>query len=906
MSVSRLLSALADLAPAAKAPTFDRIGAKAAWGDAPEHVEGAASLEAYDELHRDERLLRQGWGVVMGRVEADGRTHRVRYPLVSRPVRLNSPARGTDRQHVTPAGDIAVCEELAESGLAPVLEAAFGSERSQALGEDVDWLREAAAEAGFPDAVIAREPPRRDSDRLVVVPRPVVYVDREAAPTPIAAGLRSWAERPGLEDTALAAVYTPRERPPREEAAETPRCVLPLSREQSVAVAAARTEPVTVVAGAPGCGKSHTLAAIALDAVAAGRSVLIATQSAHAADVIGALLDRHPGPLPVQFGDSERRDEFTTRLGSGVAKGHGRREVDRHERAAAEALDYAARIEDEITRLLDLETRRARVGTRPAFVLDEFPGLREADLDEVERLARRAHGDDDRWWTGLGRRLAKRRLRSLAGADGPAAALNRALEAARDHRAATRLAAEGTNLAPLWHGLEAADRDVTDAVGAALRVETGSAARRSGGSRRALADLATALRVGDRGSRRRALAAVDAAAMLRAMPLWIGTVADVEDLLPATAGMFDLVILDEASHINQLRAAPVLARARSAVVAGDPRQLRFVSFAGEERLTEVLEDHGLTDRAAQLDTRRVSAYDLACGAGPVVELTEHHRSVPHLIGFSAAKFYHGRVKPITTHPRNHDADVIAVHRVTAARSTAKGVLEAEVDRSVELLADLVERGETGLAVLSPFRAHAEAIEAAIVGRFDIATIRAHRIRAGTVHAFQGSEAETVIASLGAADGDAPGRRRFIANPNLFNVMITRARAHLHVVTALTEPDGLVGEFLTYADRPPSSPRDGRTDPEEWTAAVAEALASSGATVRRAYPAGHWSVDLVVGDGHDAVGVVCAVHPEGPRAHLARHRALRRAGWRLVDAFPSTFADDPARAAVTVLADLPSR
>src|SRR5690606_6099604 len=177
------------------------------------------------------------------------------------------------------------------------------------------------------------------------------------------------------------------------------------------------------------------------------------------------------------------------------------------------------------------------------------------------------------------------------------------------------------------------------------------------------------------------------------------------------------------------------------------------------------------------------------------------------------------------------------------------------------------------------------------------------IRAGTVHAFQGSEAATVIASLGVADGDAAGRKRFIANPNLFNVMITRAREHLHVVTALSEPDGLVGEFIDYADHPPSSPVDG-SGGDAWTAALAEALAGSGATVRRDYPVGHWRIDLAVGEGEGAVGVVCAVHPEGPEAHLARHRELRRTGWRLVDAFPSTFADDAARAAVTVLADLP--
>ncbi|GAB3997492.1 hypothetical protein GCM10029992_20520 [Glycomyces albus] len=180
-----------------------------------------------------------------------------------------------------------------------------------------------------------------------------------------------------------------------------------------------------------------------------------------------------------------------------------------------------------------------------------------------------------------------------------------------------------------------------------------------------------------------------------------------------------------------------------------------MSFAATEHLHQVLTRHDLGHQADRLDIRRVSAYDLACAAGPIVELTEHHRSVPHIIGFSAAKFYEGRVKPVTTHPRNHETDAITVHRVAAAKSRG-GVVQAEVEAAVDLLADLVEEGRRGLAVLSPFRAQAEAIEQAIVRRFELQTIRERRIRAGTVHAFQGSEADSVIASSASPPPTRPG------------------------------------------------------------------------------------------------------------------------------------------------------
>ncbi|THV39705.1 DEAD/DEAH box helicase [Glycomyces buryatensis] len=908
MSASRLLRALADLAPAPNLSkqrlVRDQLGKQFAWGSALDSVDHAGELEKYDELHRDERLLRQGWGIVMGRTEVDGKMQRVRVPLVSRPVRLRSDPANKSEQQVIPAGDLEVHAALAGTEFGSKLEDIFDPERRDEVMADTAWLPKAAAAAGFKGAAVWHIPPQSERDRLVVVPRAVVYIAPETMPAPIAAGLREWANRSGIEDTALAAIYEADDDDYESEAdARAPYCSLPLSREQAAAVVGARTAPVTVVAGAPGCGKSHTLAAIALDAIAAGRSVLIATQSVHAADVLADLLDRNPGPTPVHFGDSERRERFLTALGTGTGKGHKAREVERRRLAAAEAVEYAGRVESEIADWLDLETRRGRAEDLPLFLLDDFPGLREADLDEADGLlALAAEIDQGGWWNRWRARRAAKRLRVLAGGEGSPTAIARAVRAARDQRGAARLAAAGgLRLAPLWRSLEAADAEAAVAIGQLAKVESASAERRGGTARRSVASLAAALRQGNRPQRRARLEKVGGATLLRAMPLWIGTVADVEDVLPAHAGMFDLVILDEASHINQLRAAPVLARARRAVVAGDPRQLRFVSFASTARTDEVLERHGLSGRAGQLDIGKVSAYDLACGAGPVDELTEHHRSVPHLIGFSAAKFYHGRVKPITTHPRNHDADVIAVHRVEAAASV-DGVVAAEVDRSVELLSELVESGAKSLAVISPFRAQAEAIEAAILNRFDLETIRRHRMRAGTVHAFQGSEAETVVVALGVAEGDSAGRRRFAAGANLFNVMITRARDHLHVVTAIGAADGLIGEFLRYADRPPREPGDGEGI-GGWTAKLADALELAEVPVRRAYPVGHWTVDLVVGEDERAIGVIGAVHPEGPAAHAARHRALRRAGWRIVEAYPSAYGDEPSLAAVEILSDL---
>ncbi len=80
------------------------------------------------------------------------------------------------------------------------------------------------------------------------------------------------------------------------------------TRARSRRCGSARHEPILAISGPPGSGKSHTVAAIASDAVTRGGSVLIATRSEHAATVVAGMLDRQAGPDPVLFATTNRDD----------------------------------------------------------------------------------------------------------------------------------------------------------------------------------------------------------------------------------------------------------------------------------------------------------------------------------------------------------------------------------------------------------------------------------------------------------------------------------------------------------------------------------------------------------------------------------------------------------------------
>ena len=192
-------------------------------------------------------------------------------------------------------------------------------------------------------------------------------------------------------------------------------------------------------------------------------------------------------------------------------------------------------------------------------------------------------------------------------------------------------------------------------VEAGVMLKEFAVSRRGSGARRAVAALAKALRSG-RAARRRGLAEIDSADLVAALPLWVGTLSDVEDILPPVAGMFDLVIIDEASHVDQPLAAPALLRGRSAVIGGDPRQLRHVSFVSDEAVRAAVDAEGTADLRDRLDVPKVSLFDAAAATAGVHWLDEHHRCAPHLIGFAAAKFYDGRIALLTTHPAIADVD----------------------------------------------------------------------------------------------------------------------------------------------------------------------------------------------------------------------------------------------------------
>lgn len=173
-------------------------------------------------------------------------------------------------------------------------------------------------------------------------------------------------------------------------------------------------------------------------------------------------------------------------------------------------------------------------------------------------------------------------------------------------------------------------------------------------------------------------------------PIWLMSPLSVSDTLPLTAGLFDVVIFDEASQIPTEEAVPALCRARQVIVVGDEMQLPPTSFfsagasEGEDEI--VIEEDG--ERIAiNLDSD--SLLNQAARNLPATLLAWHYRSRHEsLISFSNAAFYDGRLVTIPDRMLEHastDAPALRSDADEAARLGIETLLARPI--SFHLLAD---------------------------------------------------------------------------------------------------------------------------------------------------------------------------------------------------------------------------
>jgi len=139
-----------------------------------------------------------------------------------------------------------------------------------------------------------------------------------------------------------------------------------------------------------------------------------------------------------------------------------------------------------------------------------------------------------------------------------------------------------------------------------------------------------------------------------AFPCIIAGLRDYAEFIPLEHGLFDLVIIDEASQVSIAQALPAIVRAKKVLVLGDRNQFGNVktSNASKEVNTAYMQDliKAFTEdfaNVSEIVRTKIDLFNIRSSVLDFIEpisnfsiqLKKHFRSYPEMIGFSSKYFY---------------------------------------------------------------------------------------------------------------------------------------------------------------------------------------------------------------------------------------------------------------------------
>lgn len=615
-----------------------------------------------------------------------------------------------------------------------------------------------------------------------------------------------------------------------------PECIPALlSASQQNLLRSVNTHPLSVCQGPPGTGKSFSLVASAAEQILCGRSVLIACRSNEAADVLDQKLRElvPDSKIIVRAGRKKHLRELRSTIESILA-----------EPSQGQPPALGSDLNPLIDQIYRTESR-IRKEVETALATGEW-----------------FRNPPTSWWTKVRRWIHLKRLEKKP-------ILAQAFELFYQlHHSRLREARIYNRYRHYENFREAFDRQ---------------------GSIKTLKAYRDALKSILAPKQEEALQSLDPSLLFGFFPVWITTTDDLHRVLPLTRNLFDVAIIDEATQCDLASALPVLHRAKRALISGDPRQLRHLSFLSGSQLSALARKHDLPDGVLeQFNFRDVSLIDRALdqiiGTKAFTLLNEHFRSKPSLIRFSNQQFYHGALHLMreteVLHQTTPSYPPLNITMVGGVRDS-DGVNMTEIMSAIEICRSVSEGRSVGF--ISPFRAQVDAFLEKIQTDLSLEELRTlifdNRLVAGTSHSFQGDERDQIILSLVIDDESPEGARRFLERPDVFNVAITRARDHMDVLHSVTPSqlpaNSLIREYLLQSP----AQKQAKGSCQTTLADLAPALGAIGWVTLPHNSISGIPTDLVLSRGGKiiAIDLIGTAGEEGQAVALSKSLILQRSG-----------------------------
>lgn len=256
------------------------------------------------------------------------------------------------------------------------------------------------------------------------------------------------------------------------------------------------------------------------------------------------------------------------------------------------------------------------------------------------------------------------------------------------------------------------------------------------------------------------------------------------------------LMIDEAGQAAPQQAAGAIWRSRRTVIVGDPLQLEPVVGVPKEMIGPLLERCSAEKQwappvaSAQTLADRANRYGMYLGEPDADDrlwlgspLLVHRRCLDPMFRIANSIAYDNKM----VYGAGDDTGPPGIGQSTWVHVPAEQSdghwVEAQAVRAMELVqaitgGALQQNGQFKVYVITPFRIVAQKIWNLLFQAYGAQS----RGMAGTVHTFQGKEAEHVIFLLG-GNPSSPGVISSFAGakPNLVNVAVTRAKRRLYVV-----------------------------------------------------------------------------------------------------------------------------
>lgn len=625
-----------------------------------------------------------------------------------------------------------------------------------------------------------------------------------------------------------------------------------LNAAQKQIIENAHNHHLSIAIGPPGTGKSFTIASLAIEFMSRGQSVLIVSKTDQAVDVIEGKIERD---LKIKGA--------TVRAGR---KGYLK--------------SLKARVEDLLMGMTFYkDTMFIRKGKGDIKVIEEGIKAFETDVEVAETRYKELLSHEAKWGEDLAasvdgsilKRIKAKYIKWIS-----SKIQDRHWEVTQDYMTAQY---ERLNL-------------IRSYIELIFKVRSRNAVVNK---RDTLRKLSYSLKARTSSRREMLFNELDFESLFDAFPIWLSKLADLQQVLPLKKRLFDVVIIDEASQCDIASCLPAIYRGTRAVIVGDPKQLRHVSFLSMATQYSLQRNYDLSQFTEILDYRNQSILDLVADTVKTQDqisfLNEHYRSMPGLISFSNKHFYQGGLRVMNIIPEDHSVPGIEHVDVNGLREES-GANPIEAKAIVEELLKIVY-SETGLSVglcrsigiLSPFRNQVDHMNEVLLKHLSVSDIEKHQILCGTAHSFQGEERDIMLLSFCLDNQGHSTGFNHLDRADVFNVSVTRAKSRIKIYTSFKlnklKPDSYLRAYLDEAKRPPVSKTKAIEVHDDFLSEVREVLKKHDFEIKPGYEVADLSLDLAIVQGDKIIGIDLIGYPgvfeEG--LSFSAYKVLHRAGIR---------------------------